>query len=228
MAFHLDIRTKIIMLLFTNFLLLTHLPPVYEWVIMICLSSCFFFEGNGRSATKYLIIFTLLFLLEKDIISFDTKNSPLVMFAVGGRLLLPCFMIGSNILQGSVHEFIVCLRKWYIPEGLLLAVAVMMRFLPTLKEDYKHIRNALKTRGIFLSAGDSILKPLSFFEYITIPLLMNATRTAQDLTVTSLTKSANSSMKKTSYIVYNLTWIDYFVYFTMANIFLFYILGVGK
>lgn len=49
---------------------------------------------------------------------------------------------------------------------------------------------------------DLLKRPLAYFEHLVIPLLMSMTRTAQELTIASLTKSAGNSGAKTSYITY--------------------------
>ena len=227
MAVHLDVRTKIIMLVFVNALLLINLPSLYEWLLVLGLCSWFLSESDFKRASRYLALFSCLFFLEGYVILHGDTTSYLAMLAVGGRLLLPCFMIGGSILRGSVHEFIVTMRKWRVPEGLLIAAAVMIRFLPTLKADYITIRDGLKTRGLFLNNWLIIIKPLTFFEYVTVPLLMNATRTAQNLTIASMTKAVASKTPKTSYIDYRLGYADFAVYLYMVIFAVALFLGVG-
>lgn len=224
-AVTIDVRTKIILLFFTNILLLLHISDGYECLLMIGLGLLFFLEGDRKRALYYVISFLALIILEDYLLSPEYVTSYIALFLVGGRRFLPCFMIGGSILKGSVHEFIVAMRTWHMPEGLLIAIAVMMRFLPTIKEHYRMIYDSLKIRGIFTSRWMIIRHPLMFFEYILVPLLMNATRIAQDLTIASMTKGV-ASQRKTSYMTYRFGLVDYAAYGFMVIFVLALITGV--
>ena len=207
----LDVRTKIILLFFANYLLMTRAMALYEIGLVFVLTSLFIKAGQGRKGLIYLGVFMSMWFIDHFLIEHMSGKvlSFFSMLAVGGRLMLPCFMAGSYLLATtSLHEFMVGLRKWRLPEALLLVIAVMFRFLPTIPEDYQHIRRSLRLRGIFLKKRDIICHPIRFFEYVTVPLLMSASRTAQDLTVASLTKSISSNPVKTSYKAYRFQWLD--------------------
>lgn len=225
-AVTIDVRTKIILLFFTNILLLLHISDGYECLLMIGLGLLFFLEGDRKRALYYVISFLALIILEDYLLSPEYVTSYIALFLVGGRRFLPCFMIGGSILKGSVHEFIVAMRTWHMPEGLLIAIAVMMRFLPMIKEHYRMICDSLKIRGIFTSRWMIIRHPLMFFEYILVPLLMNATRIAQDLTIASMTKGVASQNRKTSYMTYRFGLVDYAAYGFMVIFVLALITGV--
>ncbi|MGT2849824.1 energy-coupling factor transporter transmembrane component T [Streptococcus pasteurianus] len=225
-AVTIDVRTKIILLFFTNILLLLHISDGYECLLMIGLGLLFFLEGDRKRALYYVISFLALIILEDYLLSPEYVTSYIALFLVGGRRFLPCFMIGGSILKGSVHEFIVAMRTWHMPEGLLIAIAVMMRFLPTIKEHYRMIYDSLKIRGIFTSRWMIIRHPLMFFEYILVPLLMNATRIAQDLIIASMTKGVASQKRKTSYMTYRFGLVDYAAYGFMVIFVLAFITGV--
>lgn len=123
----------------------------------------------------------------------------LIFFAVSLRLMLPCIMAGTYLMQTTtVGELTLGLRKLRTPESILIPVIVMVRFLPAIKQDYQHIRDAMKFRGIFLSKGDMVKQPVRFFEYIIIPMMMSAGNTAQDLTIASLAKGISRKNKHTS------------------------------
>lgn len=214
MKFQIDIRTKIIILFFTNFLLLMRVVSIYEWIVVVLLILLFIFSNQMKRAIIYGLLFLLLYSIDYFLIDLLTGKalSFFSMLAVGGRLMFPCFMIGSYIMTTTnTHAFIQGLRQWRVSEKLLLTLAVMFRFLPTIRQDYQLICQSLRIRGIILNKKDIFLKPLRFFEYITVPLLMCATRSAQDLTVAVLTKSIGSK-KKTSYKMYDLTTYDWSIY----------------
>lgn len=199
---NLDVRTKVLLLLFTNYLLLNRLTGIWEWASVSGLALLFLFAGKKRKAMVYSVIFIVLFILDERVMIHTSGKalSFLSMLAIGGRLMLPCFMAGSYLLStSSVSAMLHALRKWRVPEPVLLTFAVMMRFLPTIKEEYATIRQSLRLRGVFVSGWDIVKRPAAFFEYVTVPLLMSAGRTAQDLTIATLTKAIGSYAPRTAY-----------------------------
>ena len=210
----LDVRTKFVLLIFTNYLLLHRISGWIEWSVVLGLTILFISAKKGQKGLRFLFIFIVLYSLAYFVIDHVSGNvlSFLSMLTIGGRLMLPCFMAGSYLLStSSVRETIHALRKCYIPESILLTFAVMMRFLPVIGEEYRAIRQSLKLRGIFMGSWDIIKSPVKFFEYIAIPLLMSASRTAQDLTIATLTKSIGASGQRTAYREPCLKWQDKFV-----------------
>ncbi|WP_235963063.1 energy-coupling factor transporter transmembrane component T, partial [Streptococcus suis] len=101
------------------------------------------------------------------------------------------------------------LRKWHLPEVFLLTLGVMFRFLPAIKQDARTICASLKVRGIFLRKRDVVCKPLQYMEFFLVPLMMSLLRTAQELTVASLTKGLAVSTKSPAYIWSSWTVLDW-------------------
>ena len=75
-----------------------------------------------------------------------------------------------------------------IPETIVIPCVVCIRFFPTIHDDYHQIRDAMALRGIAQGTFALLRHPAQSLEYILMPLLMNATGVAQDLSVAALTK----------------------------------------
>ncbi|HEM5151873.1 TPA: energy-coupling factor transporter transmembrane protein EcfT, partial [Streptococcus suis] len=132
------------------------------------------------------------------------------------HLLLVLTYAWSPLLAGhlllmttSGYELIHGLRKWHLPEVFLLTLGVMFRFLPAIKQDARTICASLKVRGIFLRKRDVVCKPLQYMEFFLVPLMMSLLRTAQELTVASLTKGLAVSTKSPAYIRSSWTVLDW-------------------
>lgn len=198
---------------------------------MLGLTFLFILSGQGQRGGRYLLVFVVLYLLDKVLMEHVSGDilSLLSLFAIGGRFMLPCFTAGAYILHTtSAHALIHGLRRWHVPEQLLLTLAVMLRFLPTLPYSYRIIKQSLRLRGIVLSRWDMLRHPLRYFEYVLIPLLMSAVRTSQELTVATLTKAVASRGKKTSYRTYAFTGYDRWLLSSMVFVILLIQLGVGR
>ena len=88
------------------------------------------------------------------------------------------------------------MRRMHVPEAVVIPCVVVIRFFPTIAEDYRQIRNAMALRGISSGGWGIVRHPTQSLEYILIPLLMNATNVAQDLSVAALTKGEHTSHTK--------------------------------
>lgn len=197
----LDPRTKMAILLWCNYILLSQIQGILEVVTVFLLTLLFILAKKGKTGVMYLLIFLAMILVDEYVIDqvSDGFSMVLIFFAVSLRLMLPCIMAGTYLMQTTtVGELTLGLRKLRTPESVLIPVIVTVRFLPAIKQDYQHIRDAMKFRGIFLSKGDMVKQPVRFFEYILIPMMMSAGNTAQDLTIASLAKGISRKNKQTS------------------------------
>ena len=78
-------------------------------------------------------------------------------------------------------------------------------------EVYRQIRNAMALRGIASGGWGLVRHPAQSLEYILIPLLMNATNVAQDLSVAALTKGLGREGEHTSRTLIRMTVVDWLV-----------------
>ena len=92
-----------------------------------------------------------------------------------------------------------------------LALVQTVDFFPPIAEDYRQIRNAMALRGIASGGWGLVRHPAQSLEYILIPLLMNATNVAQDLSVAALTKGLGREGEHTSRTLIRMTVVDWLV-----------------
>lgn len=95
--------------------------------------------------------------------------------------------------------------------AVVIPCVVVIRFFPTIAEDYRQIRNAMALRGIASGGWGLVRHPAQSLEYILIPLLMNATNVAQDLSVAALTKGLGREGEHTSRTLIRMTVVDWLV-----------------
>ena len=175
----LDPRTKLFILLWCNYLLVAQIRGMLEVATVVFLAFLFILARKEKSGLIYLFSYFVMLMTDYFIIARvgETLAMILIFFAVSLRLLLPTMMAGVYLMQTtSLGELTLGLQKLKIPESVLIPVVVTVRFLPTIKQDYQHIRYAMKFRGIFLSGGDMIKRPILFFEYILIPMMRDSPR----------------------------------------------------
>lgn len=227
----LDPRTKLIGLILAAIYISLQLSFINELVMIFIFILPFFLGRLFKTGFIFIGLYTLqllgsFYLLPKIHMPFLIFIFSFLTF--GLRKLLPSILIGVYSMQTTnVNEWIAAFKKMKMPNTLLIPLAVMARFFPTIKEDYQSIRKAMAFRGIGTNFGDIFKHPLQTFEYILIPLLMNATQVAEDLTVSSLTKGLSLSEKHTSVIQLKMSIYDWsYLIMTLLPIYL-HIRGVS-
>lgn len=209
----LDPRVKLFLLILAAVYIAMPLSFWVETILILIYVLPFFLIGLYKWGLLFLSIYGLqislsILLLPKVELGFFVYILSFLVF--GLRFLLPSMIAGAYAMKTTaVSEWIPAFKKMRLPNWLLIPLAVMARFFPTIREDYSHIRQAMAFRGIGTGFWDLIKKPIQTLEFILIPLLMNATQVAEDLTISSLTKGLSLPGVHTSVVHLKMTYFDY-------------------
>lgn len=132
--------------------------------------------------------------------------------AVGAAMMLPCLITGAYAFTTtSASAFVCAMRRMHVPEAVVVPCVVIIRFFPTVGEDYRAIRDAMVLRGLVSGRFAVLRHPARTLEYVIVPLLMNATIVAQDLSVAALTKGLRRDGAHTSRTTIRMTVADWTV-----------------
>lgn len=198
---HLDPRTKLlIMVLFSVVVMFDVVDgPAYIVrtimtfipVVLVCL------EGKVHIGARFTVLFIAATLLQ----SFAQQN---IHGMLGMLVLFICYMVtqfaptvimvGYCITTTKISEFMAAMVRMRCPQGLSIAVAVMMRFFPTLAEEYRSIRDAMKMRGIRFGGG----KVTKMVEYRLSPLLFSCVNIGDELSAAAITRGLGAPVKRTN------------------------------
>ncbi|PWG66927.1 energy-coupling factor transporter transmembrane protein EcfT [Bifidobacterium callitrichidarum] len=197
----LDPRTKLFLLLAANLMLFFHVALATQIIMAILFLIPLAVAGRWRLTVNFAVlyaVFTALGLLDPEALGLPWLHVVSAL-AVGTTMMLPCFMTGAYAFTTtSASAFICSMRRMRVPEAVVIPCVVVIRFFPTIAEDYRQIRNAMALRGIASGGWGLVRHPAQSLEYILIPLLMNATTVAQDLSVAALTKGLGREGEHTS------------------------------
>jgi len=94
-------------------------------------------------------------------------------------------VFAATCRSSRLGEVLAALSQARLPRAAVLAVAVTFRFIPTLMEEYGHIRDALALRD---SRGWLAQGPLRRTERLLLPLLVRSARLADELSISALTR----------------------------------------
>lgn len=215
MKFRMDPRAKLYLLLLANLMLFFHVGTGAETVAVSLFLLLFFLSGRIRSGIRLAVLYFGLLAIDLWAVPHAGKGilmNFLSLISVGVRMMLPCIITGAYAFTTTtVGELACALRRMHVPESVIIPCAVVVRFFPTVKEDYRQIRAAMALRGIAEGKAALLRHPAESLEYILMPLLMNGNNVAQDLSVAALTKGIGLPGTHTCMVELKLTVWD-FVY----------------
>ena len=210
----LDPRAKLYLLLVANLMLFFHVGLATQIVMVVLFLLPLLAAARWRTALNFGVtyaVLTALGMLDPDALGLPWLHVVSAL-AVGVTMMLPCFITGAyTFTTTSASAFICAMRRMRVPEAVVIPCVVVIRFFPTIAEDYRQIRNAMALRGIASGGWGLVRHPAQSLEYILIPLLMNATNVAQDLSVAALTKGLGREGEHTSRTLIRMTVVDWLV-----------------
>lgn len=188
----LDPRTELLLLIIANVVAFTYSAQWIEFAVIGILALLLICCGCIKSALKWIVFFICLVGIQYYVIPILPKIL-VIMFSVLTvyiRKLFPCLMIGALILKTTPVRFlIISLRKWHISQKMIIPLSITLRYFPAIKEEQRHIRDAMKLRKI---RGFS-----RKLECMVVPMLMSATGTADELSAAAITRGIENPIEKT-------------------------------
>ena len=163
----LDPRTKLLILAVTSVSVFMNKSIAVECVLagipLVLLSV----SGNLKRTLKCAAFFLTLLLIQLFIVPRlpVTFGGIVYMFAVYIRKLLPCFMLGSFLIATtSVSKFLAAITKLRLSKGLTIALAITLRYFPTMSVAEELLLNTELTEE---SKGRArhLLKEFGLYEY---------------------------------------------------------------
>lgn len=194
LKFHLDVRTKFILLIIASVIILKLSYSGPGLVLMIYLAVLPFMllilYKRTAKAFQYLAGFAVMSILSSGVFGAAVMG----ICGIFTRLM-PIAIVGYIFISTTkVNEYTAAMDRMKIPLCISIPIAVLFRFFPTLKEEYNSIANAMKMRGIRFGGKH----PDKMLEYRMIPFLMSGLRIGEELSAAALTRGLGAPLKRTS------------------------------
>ena len=106
-------------------------------------------------------------------------------------------LAGIVLTTTKVNEFLSAMNRVRAPKKLVIPMAVMLRYIPTIQEDWRYIKDAMRMRDVSPSLASFLAHPGITVECIYVPLLMAASKAADDLSVASVTRGIENPNPRT-------------------------------
>ena len=196
----LDPRTKILLLLFCILSAMMAPSLFYELGLVVLiglLGVCF---GKWKYAWKGVLFYALIVLLTLWIMDTMTGTWRTMFIAFLGLFhkVYPCGMLSGIVLSTTkVSEFLSAMNRIHAPKKLVIPLAVMLRYVPTIQEDWRFIKDAMRMRDVSPSPKGLLTHPAMTVECIYVPLMMAASKAADELSIASITRGIENPKPRT-------------------------------
>ncbi len=191
-----DPRVKLILLLLTSALAFSLSGELSGLLLfgVVCLFSLL--SGIWKTSVVFSVLYASMFMMAQIL---PVHISSVITFFLL-RIITISLTLSILFQTTEISELIASLRASHIPQVIVIPIAIVLRFLPSLKQDVIYIKQGMKTRGVGLSFGRLLLHPAQTYESFLVPMLMRILMTATELSASAETRGISYPCEKTQYI----------------------------
>ncbi len=217
-----DPRTKIVLLLLCV-LSATMAPSLLYEMVLVMMIALF---GIACRKVRYSIvgaaIYIIIYYLTLGAMHLDgTLQAMLIAFLGLVHKVYPCGIMSGIILSTTkVGEFLSAMNCIHASKKIVIPMAVMLRYVPTIREDWSFIKDAMKMRDVSPSLKGFLTHPSMTVECLYVPLMMSASKAADELTVAAVTRGIENPKPRTSLVQIGFGAADLIVVICFLAIFL--------
>ncbi|WP_066738437.1 energy-coupling factor transporter transmembrane component T [Butyrivibrio sp. AE2032] len=198
----LDPRTKLYMILIVSAVVMMSATTPFLWGVRIVMTLIpiilLVIEKRYTSALGFIFLYTAALVLTFAFLSEDSTGifkSLLTGYSGIVVQFMPCFITAWYVVRTTkIDEFMSAMQRMHLPDGITISLAVVMRFFPTIKEEYSSISDAMRMRGISFGGGNAA----KMIEYRMIPLLFSCVNIGDELSAAAITRGLGGNVKRTS------------------------------
>ena len=191
MKLHLDPRTKLFLILLCV-LSAVFAPNLYfQFALVTLIGLLAAFSGKWQYALRGMIAYALICAFTVWCMGVLTGTWRTMFIAFLGLVhkVYACGMLAGLVISTTkVGEFLSAMARLHIPKKLTIPIAVMLRYLPTIREDWHYIKDAMRLRDVSPTPAGFLKAPAMTINCIYVPLLTAASKAADELSIASVTR----------------------------------------
>ena len=155
----------------------------------------------------YIIIAGLMFYI------YHIPNTTLALTIVSISYFVQKFVIAVMMIEflkrkTSMPYVISAMQTMKFPNAVAILFIVILRYMPTLREDYGYLKDSLKIRGIRTSGIEFFIHPIRSLEFMIVPILFRSIRVAEELSTSVLLRGIENYKNRTNIYPLKFTKID--------------------
>jgi energy-coupling factor transport system permease protein len=156
--------------------------------------------GRIRYALIAVLAYAVFYALTITALGSMTGSLRTTLIAFFGLVhkVYPCGMLSGIIISTTrVSEFLSAMSRVHAPKKFVIPLAVMLRYIPTIREDWNCIKDAMKMRDLSPSFKGFVADPGMTVDCIYVPFMMAASKAADELSIASMTRGIENPKNRT-------------------------------
>ena len=199
-GFWLDPRAKLFLILMCVLASMFAPSLTYQFGLVLLIALLGVFFGKWKYAVKAVCFYAVICALTVWIMAEMTGTLRTMFVAFLGLFhkVYACGMLAGIVLSTTkVSEFLSAMNRIHAQKKLVIPLAVMLRYIPTIQEDWRYIKDAMKLRDVSPSLKGLITNPGMTVDCIYVPLMMAASKAADELSIASVTRGIENPKPRT-------------------------------
>ena len=144
---------------------------------------------------------------------YHIPNTTLALTIVSISYFVQKFVIAVMMIEflkrkTSMPYVISAMQTMKFPNAVAIPFIVILRYMPTLREDYGYLKDSLKIRGIRTSGIEFFIHPIRSLEFMIVPILFRSIRVAEELSTSVLLRGIENYKNRTNIYPLKFTKID--------------------
>lgn len=202
MRLNLDPRAKLLLLLLCALAVFFSPGQWFEAALMLLIAAYGVMAGCWRISFIMVAIYACALGAVGALASADIGGLSSIMAAFFQlvRKVFPCALLAAVIVASThVNEFMTAMGRLRWPRTVTIPLAVMLRYVPAIREDWGYIQDAMQMRGISPSIRGLLLHPGRTIECVYVPLMMSASNVADELSCAAVARGIENPAPRTCY-----------------------------
>ena len=170
--------------------------------------------GKANKILPYMLYYLVFYgigwagvrLLDSNV-AFSVSSMLSSIGIVGRKILIP-LSFATALAGEATGSLMAALQAMRFPKAVGIAVAVVLRFFPTISGEYRAIRSSQRFRGIGVGVLHTLTHLPTTAEYILIPLILRTTKVAEELSASMTVRGVRFSGETVSYRPIRFCWKD--------------------
>lgn len=156
--------------------------------------------GRPVSALRWTAAWAALLAVSWLCVQSGTALMPVGVSLTMIRRMLCAFMMTANMVATTRTGELACsLQRLGFPKRISAALCVMLRFVPTLGQEFGAVRDAMKVRGIALTPARVLRHPVQVIENLLVPVVGRVGIVADELANAAAVRGIDAPERRTSY-----------------------------
>ena len=213
-ALRLDPRTKLLLILLCVLCAMAAPNLYFQCGLTALIGLLAALSGKWRYALRGVLVYALVCAFTGWCMGVATGTWRTMFVAFLGLVhkVYACGMLAGLVISTTrVSEFLSAMARMRAPKMLTIPVAVMLRYLPTIREDWRYIKDAMRLRDVSPTPLGFLRAPARTVNCIYVPLLTAASKAADELSIASVTRGIENPKPRTCLVSIQMRAADWLV-----------------